>query len=224
MNTSSSAMGISDCGIIIGTGVYEGDIRAYALIPDDAVAAMLQEFTALGRDDGIEIHWGLALPDAELDLAVERATTEFGPWQALELVTGSATTLLDSTTEPGQTYYYRLRVAETGGESYVLGMVSAERMALGALGVVLGAPTPNPTRLTTSVSYRLPAQQNVKITVHDVRGRLVRTVVDGLVGDGEHVIQWDGRGEGGVRAPAGMYFINLQTAQASRVQRVVMVR
>lgn len=32
-NTSSSAMGISDDGIIIGTGVFNGDVRAYAMIP-----------------------------------------------------------------------------------------------------------------------------------------------------------------------------------------------
>ena len=65
---------------------------------------------------------------------------------------------------------------------------------------------------------------NVRISVHDVRGRLVRTVVDGVMDLGDHVMQWDGRGEDGLRAPAGMYFIQLQTAQAIRVQRVVVVR
>jgi Dockerin type I domain len=33
MNTSSSALGISDNGIIVGTGVYNGAIHAYAMIP-----------------------------------------------------------------------------------------------------------------------------------------------------------------------------------------------
>lgn len=33
MNTSSSALGISDNGIIVGTGVHDGNVRAYAMIP-----------------------------------------------------------------------------------------------------------------------------------------------------------------------------------------------
>ncbi len=223
-NTYSSAMGISDGGIIIGTGVYEGDIRAYALIPERVVATLLQEFAAVGREDGIEIRWGLALADTDLIIALERATSEYGPWLTVETASGTEHTMLDESAEPGQAYYYRLRVAESDGDTFVLGLASAERTAVGALGVVLGAAAPNPTHSNTSLAYRLPVQQNVKITVHDVRGRLVRTVVDGQVAGGEHVMQWDGRDQGGVRAPAGVYFVNLQTAQASQVQRVVMVR
>lgn len=42
MNTSSSAMGITDDGMIIGTGVFNGEVRAYAmiLIPSPGVGAM----------------------------------------------------------------------------------------------------------------------------------------------------------------------------------------
>ncbi len=223
-NTYSSAYGISDCGIIVGTGAHEGNRRAYALIPDDVVAALLQNFSAQGRADGIELQWGLSLDSDDLRVTLERATSEFGPWQTVEFSSGGQGTLLDSTAEPGQTYYYRLRIAGTDGGTNVLGLVSAERTAIGALGVALGAPAPNPTRAGTSVAYRLPVQQAVRISVHDVRGRLVRTVVDGVMDLGDHVMQWDGRGDDGLRAPAGMYFIQLQTTQASRVQRVVVVR
>ncbi len=33
MNTSSSALGISDNGVIVGTGVHNGETRAYAMVP-----------------------------------------------------------------------------------------------------------------------------------------------------------------------------------------------
>ncbi len=33
MNTSSSAFGISEAGVIVGTGVFNGDVRAYAMLP-----------------------------------------------------------------------------------------------------------------------------------------------------------------------------------------------
>lgn len=38
-NTSSSALGISDSGVIVGTGVFNGQIRAYALVPVPAPGA-----------------------------------------------------------------------------------------------------------------------------------------------------------------------------------------
>ena len=33
MNTSSSALGINDDGVIVGTGVHNGETRAYAMVP-----------------------------------------------------------------------------------------------------------------------------------------------------------------------------------------------
>ena len=36
MNTSSSALGISDNGIIVGTGVHNGETHAYAMVPESA--------------------------------------------------------------------------------------------------------------------------------------------------------------------------------------------
>ena len=33
MNTSSSALGISDLGVIVGTGVHNGETHAYAMVP-----------------------------------------------------------------------------------------------------------------------------------------------------------------------------------------------
>ena len=223
-NTSSSAMGISDNGVIVGTGLHDGEIRAYAMVPDDAVAAVLQQFAAQGRDDGIAIQWGLAFRDESHTVTLERATSEYGPWQVIETATALDASLLDETAAPGQTYHYRLSITDTSGDSFVLGMITAERTTVGLTGVTLGVPAPNPTRGTTSAAYRLPAQQNVRITVHDVRGRLVRTIVDNVVAGGEHVMQWDGHDDHGVRSPAGMYFINMRTEQSSRTQRVVLTR
>lgn len=39
-NTSSSALGISNDGVIVGTGVYNGDVHAYAMIPVPTPGAM----------------------------------------------------------------------------------------------------------------------------------------------------------------------------------------
>jgi uncharacterized membrane protein len=226
-NTTASAMGISEDGIIVGSGVINGVTHAYAMVPDGAVATLVQDFAAVARPEGIELSWVLAIPGGVMRVEVERAPTEYGPWQSIEasVVENALTaTVVDTAAQMEQTYYYRLKVTDNSGATFVLGSVSAERPAVGALGVVLGVPTPNPTVDSTSLAYRLPAQQGVQITVHDVRGRLVRTLVSGSADEGEHMAVWDGHMNDGVRAPAGMYFISLKTAQASRTQRVLLVR
>ncbi len=226
-NTFSSAEGISEDGLIVGSGVYQGDIRAYAMIPDDAVPTLLQEFTATGRPEGIALRWTLWLDTPELTVALQRARTATGPWQPVTAGVqrdGRTASLLDTATAPGETWHYRLAVSGAGGEPLVMGSAAAARVTVGGLGVVLGAPAPNPTRSTTTVAYRLAASQPVRVLVHDVRGRLVRTLVDGPVAAGDHSLQWDGRRADGMRAPAGVYFLTLQAAQASRTQRVVLTR
>lgn len=224
-NTSSSAMSISDEGIIVGTGEHNGVVSAYALVPDDVVPLLLQEFTALGTDDGIEVSWELALVDATPDFVLERAPSMNGPW---EMVTapvsylGATSRVLDTATVAGETTYYRLNAPGHDGHSIVMGLVAAQRSGLA--GVVLGAPTPNPAPGGTALFYRLPAQQNVQITVHDLRGRLVRTLVDGDAQDGEHHLQWDGKDGRGQRSPAGVYFFNLKTREGNWTRRVVLTR
>jgi len=82
----------------------------------------------------------------------------------------------------------------------------------------------NPARDGAQVAFRLPTAQGVTVQVHDVRGRLVRSLVEGGLGGGEHVARWDGALADGGRAPAGVYFVTLRTATAARTQRLVLAR
>jgi uncharacterized membrane protein len=224
-NTSSSAQSISDEGIIVGSGEYNGVVSAYALVPDNVVPLMLQEFTAVGMDNGIAITWEVFLVDGSQSFGLQRADSMEGPWAPVDAPVsqlGNATQVLDTTAEAGQTYYYRLHTPSQSGDLLVMGYVSAQR--IGLLGLALDAPWPNPAVGGTSLAYRLPSQQNIQITVHDLRGRLVKTLVDGGAADGEHIVQWDGRDSRGSRASAGVYFVNLKSPQGSLTQRVVLTR
>lgn len=60
MNTSSSALGISEDGIIVGTGVHDGEIRAYAIIPVTTCPGDTNGDGVLGVDDFLALlaAWG----------------------------------------------------------------------------------------------------------------------------------------------------------------------
>jgi flagellar hook assembly protein FlgD len=60
--------------------------------------------------------------------------------------------------------------------------------------------------------------------VYDVRGSLVRTLVDRSLEEGEHEVLWDGRDEEGLSVSSGVYLTVLEARSGTRVRRIVVVR
>ncbi len=71
--------------------------------------------------------------------------------------------------------------------------------------VRLDAAWPNPFNPQTNLRYALPRDAAVTVTIHDVQGRLVRTLVSGRQEAGEHVATWNGRDDAGRPLPSGPY-------------------
>jgi hypothetical protein len=83
---------------------------------------------------------------------------------------------------------------------------------------------PNPFRGATNVSFAVAAPGRVTLSVHDVSGRLVRSLLDEDRSAGAHVREWDGRAQDGSPAPAGVYFLRLRSGAATVTERLVRVR
>ncbi|MGD8414862.1 MAG: FlgD immunoglobulin-like domain containing protein, partial [Candidatus Latescibacterota bacterium] len=68
---------------------------------------------------------------------------------------------------------------------------------------------PNPFNPTTTVRYDLPAAQDVKIAIYNVRGELVRVLVDRYQAAGRHEAVWDGRNSRGESVASGVYLYRI---------------
>jgi hypothetical protein len=75
----------------------------------------------------------------------------------------------------------------------------------------LYVPSPNPFNASATVRYDLPAPGHVSLSLYDLSGRLVATLVDGEQPAGRHAVELDGSG-----LAAGVYFIRLETRLASK--------
>ena len=95
------------------------------------------------------------------------------------------------------------------------------RTAEASLAFRLETPYPNPSQGGSSIAFALPARTHVRLGLYDVRGRLVRELLDGDQDAGAHTLRWDGFGAGGGRAAAGLYFVRLVTPLGTRVERQV---
>ena len=78
---------------------------------------------------------------------------------------------------------------------------------------------PNPFRSAATISYALPRQVRVTLGLYDVRGRLVRSLVDAMMPPGFHHVVLDGKG-----LPASVYFCRLKAGAFEQTRTLVFVK
>jgi len=64
----------------------------------------------------------------------------------------------------------------------------------------------------------------VRLTVYDVQGRLVRSLLDEVRSAGANQVNWDGRDSTGRGAASGTYFARLESGGMTSVKAMVLVR
>lgn len=90
---------------------------------------------------------------------------------------------------------------------------------------VLRSASMNPFRERAELEFALPSAGPARLTVFDVAGRRVRTLVNEGAGAGTHVVVWDGTDETGRAAASGSYFVRLDVpTYAPLVKRLLLVR
>jgi predicted outer membrane repeat protein len=74
----------------------------------------------------------------------------------------------------------------------------------------LRAPYPNPFNPSVTIAYEIDASGQVDLSIYDVAGRLVATVVDGVQEAGQHKETWTGIDRTGNRVASGVYMVVLR--------------
>ncbi|HPM59695.1 MAG TPA: family 10 glycosylhydrolase [bacterium] len=103
---------------------------------------------------------------------------------------------------PGLTYYWRVRAANPAGVGLfsTTGLFRCKESQTTAVAELVAAPAlfelqqnfPNPFNPVTLISYQLPGDGWVRLTVHDLLGRTVAELVNGQRGAGGHVVSFNG--------------------------------
>lgn len=80
---------------------------------------------------------------------------------------------------------------------------------------------PNPARTATRIVLHLeaapdgtPAEHRAEVGIFDLAGRRIRALLGGPPSGPETVLEWDGRTEGGIPAPPGIYFVRTRVEGA----------
>lgn len=78
---------------------------------------------------------------------------------------------------------------------------------------------PNPFNPITTLSFDLPKRTDVKLSIFNITGQLIKRLVDGDLNPGSHTIQWDAS-----NVPSGIYIYLIRTPDFSQVRKCVLMK
>ena len=195
-------------------------------IYEGPIAVHLTDFAARVDDAGVHLAW---TADDATSFHVERAPEAVGPFERLTVQPVEAVQrrgryeFCDATAPPGQTVHYRLLARDEDGATQAFGPYAVHAEAPRAV-ALLGAQ-PNPFNPSTAIRFELPQAAAVTLRILDVRGRVVRVLLDGVARPpGRHAVSWDGRSSAGTPQPSGVYVAELRALGAARAARLVLLR
>ena len=84
--------------------------------------------------------------------------------------------------------------------------------------------SPNPFNPKTTIAFTAPRSGDVRIRVFNLRGELVRTLLDGTVEAGEHSVVWNGTDERGSRVASGVYLYRVEGFGRTVTRKMAMVK
>jgi len=107
----------------------------------------------------------------------------------------------------------------------VLGAILAGLCIGDSRGMELKQNCPNPFSNQTCIAFALEGQRQVTLTIYDLRGVKVRTLLAGVSMTAEnHEAIWDVRDDAGRLVPSGIYFCRLEAGGHTETMRMTLVK
>ncbi len=83
---------------------------------------------------------------------------------------------------------------------------------------------PNPFNLTTMFHFYLPTKSKVELTIYNIKGQKVKTLVSSSLDKGNHSLVWDSKDNNGKSVGSGVYFYKLNTPRKNIVKKCLLMK
>ena len=160
---------------------------------------------------------GIVLPEASGGTAP--LTYSLSPALPAGLAFDAATRTIAGTPQTAAETAYTYTVTDANGASASLALQTLPAT------FVLADNFPNPFNPATTIQYALPQAADVELTVYNVVGQVVRTLVAEHQSAGRYVVEWDATNDNGHSLSSGMYFYRLQAGSEFReVKKMLLLK
>ena len=191
-------------------------------------------FSAVSNYGRADLSWGAATANGSAIIRYEyrykkSSESSWSSWTSV----GLATSVTVSDLEGGRTYNFEVRAVNGAGDGASSSSSdtlprspSAKPVSLQAMPDTLAmVAAPNPFNPSTTLYLQLPMRSVVELTIYNLSGQVVRTLLDyDELDAGYHTIDWDGRNQQGQPVTSGMYLSRLRAGNKTLVSKLVLLR
>jgi len=200
---------------------------------DVSLPIELSAFTATAGDGEITLRWNTESEVENLGFNIYRSAKYNDQLSIIndQLIPGAGSSssrqeykYVDNGLTNGVTYWYKLEDVDYSGNTELHGPISATPMKRSAPREFRLYPNyPNPFNPVTTISYDLPDDGLVELTVYNMRGEKVTTLMQGKQKAGSYM-NWDGTDRNGGKVSSGIYILRIASGNYSRTSKMVFIR
>jgi hypothetical protein len=217
----------------------DGFIKTFSVASDGSLPVELTSFNVLStRNDAVTLQWVTESEINNLGFILDRRVPGTEWTEIATYIThpelqgqGSVThqtiySYTDNTVMSAETYDYRLADVDYDGNKVYHSMTV---MGVSPNDVVpetftLYPAYPNPFNPTTNIRYDLPENALVSITIYDIMGRSIRSLVNSKQTAGYRSIQWNATNDAGSPVSAGLYLYTIQAGEFRQTKKMVLLK
>jgi len=83
---------------------------------------------------------------------------------------------------------------------------------------------PNPFNPETTISFELPVQSHVTISIYSISGQHIKTLTDEMKPSGNYSVTWDGTDENGIRINSGLYIYQIKAGSFNQSKKLMLMK
>ena len=211
---------------IVDISLAANDIHMSVIIDSTLVAVYFSDFSSQLVENGIELVWDVLTEDPVDGFKLYRRDEDYNREVRIPeygLIPAERRRYVDETVCAGATYSYVLAAVKSDGSEWRSWQTS---ISMVPASLALFQNRPNPFNPSTAISFSLPTAQRVRLSVYNVEGKRIRTLMDEIIPatPGKIEVEWDGRNEQGEFAASGTYVYRLETGGKVLTRKMLLVR
>lgn len=186
------------------------------------VPVELTSFLANVDRNIVNLNWKTATETNNHGFQVERKTAN-STWQTIGFVNGNGTTTemqsysySDKNLLTGN-YSYRLKQIDFNGNFEYSNIIEAEVVAVNKF--ELAQNYPNPFNPSTKITFSIPQAGNVKLSVYNLLGQDVKTLVNGFTSEGTHTVNFDAS-----NLNSGVYIYKIEANNFTQTRKMTLIK
>ena len=210
----------------------EHDFGTWDILTRNQVPIELASFKATAAEDAIHLEWATESETENLGFHLYKSPQEQGVRERVteEMIPGEMNSqakkiysYTDRDVLVNNLYYYWLSDISVHGVETVHGPVQV---------MTFNAPTeytleqnfPNPFNPSTTINYAVKDQGHVKLMIFNIRGQLIRSLVNEVKFAGAYQATWDGKSDQGITVPSGTYLYILEVNDYKEIRKMTFVK